>query len=100
MGVIAVIDQFKSDCPSITLLRDSSLDSFNLIVLRSKSSNKEGMFTVDYACGRVINDAWYPVGIKGYRSIPRSRTRCCRQGYARLDSSSTISKEDVNAQVG
>ncbi len=100
VGFIAVIDQFESDCPSITLLRDSSLDSFNLIVLRSKSSNKEGMFTVDYACGRVINDAWYPVGIKGYRGILRLRTRCCRQGYARLDSSSTISKEGVNVQTG
>ena len=100
MGFIAVIDQFEADCPSITLLRDGSLDSFDLVILRSKSSNEEGTFTADYARGRVINDERYPVGIEGYRGIPRSRTWRCCQGYVKLDSSSTISKEGVNAQTG
>jgi hypothetical protein len=79
MGVIAVIDQFKSDCPSITLLRDGSLNSFDLVILRSKSSNEEGMFIADYARGRMINDERYPVGIAGYRGIPSSRMQRCRQ---------------------
>ncbi len=97
MVVIAVIDQFESDCPSITLLQDGSLNSFNLVILRSKSSNKEGTFIADYACGRTINDERYPVGIKGYRGIPSSRTWRCCQSYARLVSSSTISKEGAYA---
>ena len=97
MGVIAVIDQFELDCPSIMLLQDGSLNSFDLEILRSKSSNKEGTFITDYACGRIINVEWYPVGIEGYRGIPSSRTRRCCQSYARLDSSSTISKEGAYA---
>jgi hypothetical protein len=100
MGVIAVIDQFESGCPSRTLLRDGSLDSFDLVILRSKSSNKEGTFTADYACGRIINDERYPVGIEGYRGIPSSRTWRCLLSYAKLDSSSTISKEGAYAQTG
>ena len=100
MGVIAVIDQFELDCPSIMLLQDGSLNSFDLVILRSKSSNKEGTFTADYALGRIINDEQYPVRIEGYRGIPSSRTQHCRQSYARLDSSSTISKEGAYAQTG
>ena len=34
MGVIAVIVQFESDCPSITHLQDGSLNSFDLVILR------------------------------------------------------------------
>ncbi len=100
MGVIAVIDQFESDCHSIMLLRDSSMNSFDLVILRSKSSNKEGTFIADYASGRTINDERYPIGIEGYRGIPSSRTRHCCQSYARLDSSSIISKEGAYAQPG
>ena len=100
MGVIAVINQFESDCPSITLLRDGSLNSFNLVILRLKSSNEEGTFIANFARGRIINDEQYPVGIKGYWGIPSSRPRRCRQSYARLDSSSTISREGVYLQTG
>ena len=93
VGCIAVINEFESDRPGITLLRDGSLNRFNLIIFWLKISNKEGMFIANDACGRVVNNERYPVSIKGYWGIPSSRRRRCCQSDARRDRCGTYSKE-------
>lgn len=41
MGVIAVVDKRKTDCPGVALLRDRSLNCFDGIIFGPKSPNEE-----------------------------------------------------------
>ena len=95
VGCIAVIDEFESDRPGITLLQDGGLNRFNLIIFWSKISNEEGTFIANNARGRVVNNEQYPISIKGYRSVPSSRRQRCCQSNARRDRFGTYSKEGV-----